>query len=810
MLMRRKSAALFCLVVLALPLVLISCGGSGGGNNGRSGTVAGTIRDTGSGAAIAGATVSVFNGLTQLGTTTTDANGDYTLNVQAEDGYTVQVSAPGYATLNQNSVTVAENATTTLNLQATSTQGTLEGVVRNFVSGLGIAGATVNVYDGAALIATTTTDANGNYTVDVDAGNDYTVEVDLAGFVPPNYNSVDVVADETTTLESILLIPDTFVGDGTVSGTIRDSLSALGVAGVTVSLREGLNTQAGAVVTTGTTDGAGLFSIANVPVGYYTAELAKAGYVTAFVFIYSLGGQVTGDQNASISLVTPLTQGTLAGVVSDSVSGLGIAGATVNVYNGATLIGTTTTGANGNYSLNVPAGSGYSVQVSATGYTTLNQNSVTVAANATTTLNLQPTFILGTLAGVVRDSVSGLGIAGATVEVYNGATLIGTTTTDGNGNYTLNVPPGSSYTIQVSDAGYNTLTQTNVTVAGNATTTLNLNPQEIVTQGTLEGVVRNFVSGLGIAGATINVYDDATLIATTTTDANGNYSVEVDTGNDYTVEIDSAGFIPATYNSVDIVADETTILEAILQIPDSFVGNGTVSGTIKDSLTGNGLAGVTVNLRAGLNTQTGAVVTTGTTNGAGLFSIANVPTGYYTAELAKTGYIIAFISIYSLGGQTTGDQNASISPVLAAGETRIVLTWGGAPSDLDSHLTGPTTSGGRFHIYCVGTSVNDGTVAQLDADDTTSYGPETVTISTQIAGVYRYSVYDYTNKASNSSTALSNSGAQVKVYQASGLVATYNIPSNLGGTLWAVFELSGNTLTALNTLSYNTNQTTIP
>jgi hypothetical protein len=449
--------------------------------------------------------------------------------------------------------------------------------------------------------------------------------------------------------------------------------------------------------------------------------------------------------------------------------------------------------------------------VSAPAYTTLNQNSVTVAANATTTLNLQATLILGTLAGVVRDSVSGLGIAGATVEVYNGATLIGTTTTDGNGNYTLNVPPGSSYTIQVSNAGYNTLTQTNVTVAGNATTTLNLNPQEVVTQGTLEGVVRNFVSGLGIVGATINVYDGATLIATTATDANGNYSVDVDAGTDYTVEVDSAGFLSATYSSVDIVADETTILESILQIPDTFVGNGTVSGTIKDSLTGSGLAGVTVSLRAGLNTQTGAVVITGTTNGAGLYSI-NVPTGYYTAELAKAGYITAFISIFSLGGQTTSDQNASISPVLAAGETRIVLTWGGTPDDLDSHLTVPTTSGPRFHIYYPSAhqSVNDGTIAQLDADDTTSYGPETVTISTQIAGVYRYSVYDYTNKASNSSTALSNSGAQVKVYQASGLVATYNIPSNLEGTLWAVFELSGNTLTAINTLSYNTNETTIP
>lgn len=34
-------------------------------------------------------------------------------------------------------------------------------------------------------------------------------------------------------------------------------------------------------------------------------------------------------------------------------------------------------------------------------------------------------------------------------------------------------------------------------------------------------------------------------------------------------------------------------------------------------------------------------------------------------------------------------------------------------------------------------------------------------------------------------------------------VATYNIPSNQGGTVWAVFELSGTTLTPINTFSYD-------
>ena len=113
-----------------------------------------------------------------------------------------------------------------------------------------------------------------------------------------------------------------------------------------------------------------------------------------------------------------------------------------------------------------------------------------------------------------------------------------------------------------------------------------------------------------------------------------------------------------------------------------------------------------------------------------------------------------------------------------------MLTWDNAPADLDTHLTGPTTSGPRFHVAYYALTVNDGSVASLDVDDTSSYGPETVTITSQIAGVYRYYVHDFTNDGTNPSLAMSNSGAQVKVYNSSGLVATFNIPANQGGTIW--------------------------
>jgi hypothetical protein len=416
----------------------------------------------------------------------------------------------------------------------------------------------------------------------------------------------------------------------------------------------------------------------------------------------------------------------------------------------------------------------------------------------------------GTVQGVIRDAGSGAAIAGATVTVLDGATVLGTAFTDAGGNYSLNVQAGSGYTVRVSSAGHDTQSQNGVAVAANATTTLNLDLQPAsAATGTIQGVVRNFVSLAGIAGATIEILSGGTVIATTTSAADGSYEVDVDAGDDYVVRITSAGYYSADYNDVDVDDGETVIVEAVLQIPTTYVGNGTVSGTVTSSLTGNGLPGVTVDLRAGLNAQTGAVVTTGTTNGAGQYSIAAVPTGYYTAELSAAGYITSFISVYSLGGQTTGNQNASISPVLAAGEIRIVLTWASSPADLDTHVTGPTTTGPRFHIAYYDTSVNDGTVASLDADDTSAYGPETITITNQISGTYRYYVHDFTNDGTNPSQALSNSGAQVKVYDAGGLAATFNVPANQGGTIWEVFELSGSTLTPINLFSYD-ESTTLP
>jgi hypothetical protein len=207
----------------------------------------------------------------------------------------------------------------------------------------------------------------------------------------------------------------------------------------------------------------------------------------------------------------------------------------------------------------------------------------------------------------------------------------------------------------------------------------------------------------------------------------------------------------------------------------------------------------------------GSTVANTTTASDGSYTFTGLDAGHYTAEVGGDSYTTAFFTVICLGGVSTPDQDATITPELSADETRIILTWGSTPTDLDSHLTGSLYSGTAFHTYFVNKIIGtDGTDrVELDLDDMTSYGPETTTIYDQVDGVYRYSVHDFTNRSSTSSDALSNSQAQVIVYRGGEIAATFNVPTNEEGTLWTVFELDGDTITPINTMSYESDYESI-
>jgi len=100
-----------------------------------------------------------------------------------------------------------------------------------------------------------------------------------------------------------------------------------------------------------------------------------------------------------------------------------------------------------------------------------------------------------------------------------------------------------------------------------------------------------------------------------------------------------------------------------------------------------------------------------------------------------------------------------------------VLSWADTPHDLDLHMSGPDGSGGRFHAYF--SAKNPVPHVFLDLDDTSSRGPETMTIrpgagDAFIPGEYRIWVHNFSGSpefdASEARIILTAGGAQLAQY----------------------------------------------
>ncbi|HCU3254635.1 TPA: tetratricopeptide repeat protein [Escherichia coli] len=198
-----------------------------------------------------------------------------------------------------------------------------------------------------------------------------------------------------------------------------------------------------------------------------------------------------------------------------------------------------------------------------------------------------------------------------------------------------------------------------------------------------------------------------------------------------------------------------------------------LSATVKDKR----IEGASVTLQ-----RNGAQSVSGITNTSGSISLGTSFADNKDALLIvkKEGYSNLVVKCPCAG------MTYAISPVMTNLDgMRVVLSWGEKPFDLDSHLIFP---GGHIYFDC-----KEGTDANLDVDDTDSYGPETVTISKKHFGEsYIYAVQDYSNKGLPNSNYLSASKAKVFVYVGSSLVRSYSVPAGKRGNIWTVFKLNPN------------------
>lgn len=290
--------------------------------------------------------------------------------------------------------------------------------------------------------------------------------------------------------------------------------------------------------------------------------------------------------------------------------------------------------------------------------------------------------------------------------------------------------------------------------------------------GFIQAAVRNAANSQALSGVSFSYCNTQgcvpnTPVSNPVENPVGDYSFQL-AGGTYNLQVSRAGYLPVTIYGVTVRHEQTTFLEQLLLVEDQGGLTGGAGGQITNAQDGTVVPDALLELRNGINATTGTVVATATTNLSGNYAFSNIPAGNYTATVSKDGFTPNRFTITVVGGQTILNQNASISPPIADRQWRFVLTWGQTPSDLDSHLTGPTPAGaggGRFHVYYPSSSrtysFNGIRYADLDVDDVNSFGPETTTIyePTGGSGVYRFSVHDYSNKDLTSSSAMAASGA---------------------------------------------------
>lgn len=234
------------------------------------------------------------------------------------------------------------------------------------------------------------------------------------------------------------------------------------------------------------------------------------------------------------------------------------------------------------------------------------------------------------------------------------------------------------------------------------------------------------------------------------------------------------------------ILTQATLAESNLNFPvitltDKTPLEGGLSIQVKDGASGALLNGFNVSI---LNRYQGSFLPEGDDgrNKSDGYMV-NVLQGDYTIQISKDGY-------------NNGSAECNVAPHViqqciinivsesqtADGEITAVLSWGESPRDLDSHLIRKTNGSQDYQVYY---GFKTGVDASLDRDDTSSYGPETITINSVNQGsVYTYYVYNFSG---GENTVLPQSGAKVEL-NFNGTQRVFNVP-NENGRYWKVFEI---------------------
>ncbi|MEC0623349.1 Ig-like domain-containing protein [Staphylococcus warneri] len=447
---------------------------------------------------------------------TTDGDGNYTIDIPANEDLKGGEALPVTSTDGAGNQSGA--ATTTVTDTTAPTVPTINPVTSEdkTITGHAEPGSTVTVTFPDGNTATGTTDADGNYVINIPTDEDLkggeelpVTSTDKAG------NKSDVATTEvtdTTAPEAPTVNPVTS-DDTTITGKAEPNST------VTVTFPDG-------TTATGNTDADGNYVI-DIP----SNEDLKGGE-TLPVTSTDKAGNTSQPASTVVTDTTAPTVPSVNPVSSEdkTVTGKAEPGSTVTVTfpDGTTASGTTD--ADGNYTIDIPANEdlkgGETLPVTAT------DKDGNKSEEATTTVSDKTAPEAPTVNPVTSDDtqITGKAEPNSTVTVTfpDGHTASGTT--DADGNYVINIPSsedlkgGETLPVTATDKAGNTSEQASTVVTDTTAPTVpSVNP---VTSDDTQ------ITGKAEPGSTVTVtFPDGTT-ATGTTDADGNYTIDIPTNED--------------------------------------------------------------------------------------------------------------------------------------------------------------------------------------------------------------------------------------------------------------------------------------
>jgi hypothetical protein len=529
-----------------------------------------------SGTALTSSTVTIYDDDTSIGTTTTGTGGTSgTSGVVGNWSFT-----PG------SELTIATHiitATTTVDSNTSNPSDPKSLVISTVpvptvnitsptydrtptITGTAAASSTITVYDGASSLGTTTADGSGNWSFT--PGSDLSIDTH-------SITATATISGQTSSASSPKTLVIQTVPSPTVSVTSptynrTPTISGTAIASSTITVYDGASS-----LGTTTADDSGNWSFtpgSNLSIDTHS--------ITATVTISGQTSSASSPETLVIQSVSAPTVTVTSPTYNrtPTISGTAVASSTITVYDGASSLGTTTTNGSGNWSF-VPSSNLSIATHSITATVTISGQ--TSSASSPETLVIQsvsaPTISVTSPTYNRTPTISGTAVASSTITVYDGASSLGTTTTNGSGNWSF--VPSSNLSVAT-----HSITAT-ATISGQTSSASS--PETLVINGVSSPTVTfttpttnrtPTISGTAIATGLIKIYDGSTYIGYSIADGSGNWSFTPN--SDLSIGSHS---ISATTTINNQTSDPSSVQTLVVELDDILT---TITNTIDAIISG--------------------------------------------------------------------------------------------------------------------------------------------------------------------------------------------------------------------------------